>query len=365
LVALAFAAAALVGCDERAGEPVSPGERDASARDAAAVAHDAAVRIDAALPDAAMSDDGGVSIMAPVRPFTPPELDLPDPEQPGEYWLSQTGLYTDIASKQLAPDLREFEPAHVLWSDGAEKHRWLRLPEGERIDSGDMDEWLFPIGTVLFKEFAQDGKRLETRLITRTGEGDDDYWMGAFVWRDDESDALFVPDGQRDVRGTGHDVPEVKNCFTCHNGARGRVLGFSAVQQPDAQADVLSVVPEVPFVAPGDVDTGAALGYLHANCAHCHNPRGSARPDADMDLRLSVGDRTLEETYAYRTTVGVELQNFDDTALTLRVAPGDPAQSALLFRMTERGPKTQMPPLATEITDSDGIALVRAFIEAL
>jgi hypothetical protein len=357
------------GCGERAGEHAPYGERDASARDAA-VALDAATRVDAGLTDAAGSDDAAAPDAAAdaahdAGPFYPPELDLPDPERPGEYWLSQTGLYTDIASKQLAPDLREFVPAHPLWSDGAEKRRWLRLPAGARIDSADMDNWLFPIGTVLFKEFALDGKRLETRLITRTGEGDDDYWMGAFVWRDDESDALFVPDGQRDVRGTGHDVPEVKNCFTCHNGARGRVLGFSAVQQPDAAGDVLSVVPEAPFATPGDFHTGAALGYLHGNCAHCHNPRGSARPDTDMDLRLSVEDRAPEQTRAYLSTVGVELQNFDDTALTLRVAPGEPAQSALLFRMTERGPKTQMPPLATELTDPDGIDLVRAWIDAL
>jgi hypothetical protein len=84
-----------------------------------------------------------------------------------------------------------------------------------------------------------------------------------------------------------------------------------------------------------------------------------------MNLRLSVSDQTPENTNAYRSTVGVTMQYFEASPLSLRIAPGSPDESGVLFRMMERGPKTQMPPLATEIADDDGASTVRAWIERL
>jgi len=290
--------------------------------------------------------------------------ELPDPYRPSELRLSELGLYRDIERKVLADDVRAFEPAHPLWSDGADKRRWLRLPAGARIDSSDMDHWRFPAGTMLFKEFSREGRRIETRVIARTGCSDTDTWMGAFVWNGDESDALFAPGGERDARGTRHDVPPAASCPTCHDGEPGRVLGFSAVQQPLAAAKLLSH-PMPPFAPPGDAVTAAALGYLHANCGHCHNPNGSARPDTDMDLMLSIADRNPADAGAVRTTVGQALHYYRASPLTLRVAPRDPDRSALLHRMLERGTGSQMPPLATEAIDPTGVAIVGAWIESL
>jgi len=311
---------------------------------------------DAAAGDAATGRDAG---------YAPPEVTPPEPDAGTEFWLSETGLYVDIATKQLAPDLVEFEPVHALWSDAADKARWLRLPKGTRIDSSEPDHWQFPVGSMLFKQFARDGKRLETRLIMRTGEGPHDYFMGAFAWNDDESDALYVEEGAANVRDTDHDVPARSKCLVCHDGEPGRVLGFSAVQQPAVDAALLSEAPPAAFTTPGDAVTARALGYLHANCGHCHNENGSSWPDTDMDLRLRVTDRAPGDTAAYRSTVGVPMQYFDDSALELRVAPGDAAQSGVHYRMSMRGPKTQMPPIATEHVDDTGLEAVRAWIEQL
>lgn len=300
-----------------------------------------------------------------VAPCAAPELSaLPDPDRPSELWLSELGLYRDIERKIIAPDLLAFEPIYPLWSDGADKRRWLRLPPGARIDTSDMDSWRFPAGTMLFKEFSREGRRIETRVIARTGCSERETWMGAFVWNEDESDARFASDGERDARGTTHDVPAAASCATCHDGEPGRVLGFSAVQQPQAPAELLSHPVQPSAAPPGNPVTAAALGYLHANCAHCHNPNGSARPDTDMDLRLSVaeggGDRQ-----AVRTTVGQPLHYDRSSTLTLRVAPGDPDRSALLHRMLVRGTRSQMPPIATEAIDPAGVAIIQAWIESL
>jgi hypothetical protein len=359
--ALFVAAALLWGCGDDLGHGQSASlatdAGDASAQRDAASVGDAAQPVDAAAEDAAAD--------ASSDSWMPPELTLPEADDAQPFYLSQVGMYRDIERKRLAPDLIAFEPAYKLWSDGADKQRHLRLPPGTQIDSSDIDHWQFPVGTLLFKEFSLAGKRLETRVIARTGPGERDYWMGAFVWNDDESDATFVRDGQADVRGTDHDVPTAKNCLTCHDGDAGRVLGFSAIQQPDVPSEMLSDPPQARVRVPGDAVTAQALGYLHANCGHCHNEDGSARPDTDMILRLSAGARRPEDTATYATTVGIAMQYFKNSPLTVRVAAGDAEHSGLMFRMSQRGEKTQMPPLATEIEDREGIAAVRAWIESL
>jgi len=315
---------------------------------------------------AGTSHNGDPSGRADAGAWVPPVVVPPDPRSGDEFLLSQTGLYRDIAGRELAPDLLAFEPAFTSWSDGTSKQHWLRLPKGKRIDSSDMDHWRFPAGAMLFQDLALHGKRIETRLIMRTGPGDDDYFMGAFLWNDDDSDARFVPDGANNARSTAHDVPPASSCLACHGGEPGRVLGFSAVQQPTVSLALLSRPPLHEFAVPGDPATAAALGYLHGNCAHCHNPLGAALADTDMDLRLLFDDRRASDTSAFRSAVGVPLQSFTtDPALSLRVTRGDPTESAIVVRMMARASAAQMPPLATQLADDDGIATVSAWIERL
>jgi hypothetical protein len=283
----------------------------------------------------------------------------------GDLWLSELGLYADVVSKRIARGVVPLEPRYALWSDGADKRRWLRLPAGTQIDASDMDDWQFPIGTLAFKEFASDGRRVETRVIARTGGGPRDYWMGAFVWSDDDTDARFAPEGELDARGTEHDVPAAATCGVCHDGEPGRLLGFAAVQEPGVPEALVSVTPPRALLPLASDSARRALGYLHANCAHCHNPRGSARPDTDLDLRLSVGDRAANDTAAVRTAVAQPLQRSGLLRERFRIAPGAPERSGLWQRMSQRGSASQMPPLATERVDLEGRDLVRAWIESL
>ncbi len=298
---------------------------------------------------------------AKPRGFERKPVALPEADSAEPFYLSQLMLFEDIGSKKLAPDVVPFAPRFVLWSDGAEKERWLVLPAGGTIDSSDMDHWVFPVGTMFFKQFSQGGRRLETRLIQRTGSGRFDYWMGAFIWDEGETDAVFTPDGQENVLGSEHDVPKVKQCGTCHNGEPGRILGFSALQlagePPSPVADR--------YDPPGDDVTAQALGYLHVNCGNCHNRSGSAWPDTDMVLRVGVDEVEAPETELYRTTVDQPLTSFDSPGLNLRIAPGDPDRSGLLIRMSHRDPDTQMPPIATEIVHEEGVEIVRAWIAQL
>jgi hypothetical protein len=333
-----------------------------------------------------VSPDGADPLPADASPTGPSDAEAPPDSasdqsasypSPSYTRLSETGLYRDLASRALSAGLEEFQPTYQLWSDGAEKRRWVQLPPGTKIDSSNMDRWVLPVGTRFWKQFSIGGVLLETRLVERYGTGPQDYWMGAFVWRADQADAILAEDGQENINGTSHDAPGRKDCGACHNGEPGRALGFSALQL-SREGDGLTLAtlagqgrlsdappPGAPFHPPGDPAAASVLGYLHANCGHCHNIKGTSWPDTQMVLRLETGEATVETTAIYRTLLGQKLQYWRNPGFDQRVVPGDPAASALLFRMQARGSRDQMPPLATEIVDGTGAGMVMSWIASL
>jgi hypothetical protein len=309
--------------------------------------------------------------------------------------LSETGLYA--ADGSIDPRNLAYAPQYPLWTDGAAKARWIRLPEGAAIDVSDPDAWHFPIGTILWKEFSFGGRKAETRMIWRTEAGTWEY--ATYAWNEDQSEAVLVPaDGLPEfleiAPGRRHSIPGVADCLSCHGSSPSPVLGFNALQLSDerdplaphaeplrpgmvtlrALVDFHRLDPPQPGwatapprVRAADPVARAALGYLSANCGHCHNDRG---PLARLGLTLrhdERGERDAPEP-ALATTVGapgryvVPGTNRDASRL---VAPGDPSHSALLYRMESRHPSSQMPPLGTVIADEDAARLVRAWIAGL
>ena len=309
-----------------------------------------------------------LSAAAPVATGTPSPRVKPTVADPAlRTRLSESGLFADLPTRTVSGDVVAFSPRHALWTDDAKKRRWLRLPDGAKIDATDADRLSFPIGAQVWKEFSRDGRALETRLIERTGPGSEDYWMGSFVWLDDGSDAVLAPDGRDDVGGTTHDVPAQKRCWSCHAGEPGRVLGFSRFQLDDAVLAPLvegALPPRVDLS--GDELARRALGYLHANCGHCHNDRGIAWPDTNMVLRVGSDEASATSTRAYETIVGQPTLSFKGPGKPpFRVAPGDPASSAVVVRMQHRGDAFQMPPLGTEVVDPSGVDAVTAWVLSL
>lgn len=282
--------------------------------------------------------------------------------------LSATPLYSDITADITADIVSdqaiEFEPRFPLWTDGATKRRWLILPDGESIDTSDADNWVFPVGTHTFKEFTRDGVRVETRLNLKTATG---WAAAAYHWNADGTDATRVLEAASNVLGTSHDVPAATECAACHGGRGDFTLGFSATQLDVDTRIALYADGLLSDPVEGDLQLDAVeatgLGHLHGNCSHCHNPARDQQPqstdcyspgdEADFDLSLPFDLQAASDAPAVRTA---------------RRELGNARDSQILGRMSTRvqdDERPSMPPLGTEVVDDEGVAAVRALIEAL
>jgi hypothetical protein len=309
--------------------------------------------------------------------------------------LSETGLYSDIAAKTIASTNLMFSPQYPLWSDGARKKRWIYLPPKQSIDAKRADDWVFPVGTKVWKEFSF-GKRVETRYLEKTGKR---VWSFAtYAWNENETDAVLVPETGffnhvEIAPGIRHNIPGVADCKACHEGqGRDVVLGFNALQlSPDRDPNAPhaeQVTPEMinlktlvdqkllthlpkgfaidpPVVAAHSPRERAVLGYLSANCGGCHN---STDPLSTLGMYLK---RSIDIS---PDAVKLELETFIghkskyqipelDVDQSYRILPGDPSKSAITYRMATRNPYRQMPPLGTKIIDKEALDLITKWIQ--
>lgn len=309
-------------------------------------------------------------------------------------WLSETGLYA--ADGSIDPRNAPFSPQYPLWTDGAAKARWIQLPAGARIDVGDADAWRFPVGTKLWKEFAWDGHKVETRFFWLTPTG---WRYGSYVWNAQQSEARLAPaEGLPRAfalaGGKQHAVPGRADCLACHASAPAPVLGFTALQLSDDRdplaphaeslprgAVTLAAlvaddrfepprpewVTRPPRIAARSATERAALGYLAGNCGACHNSSGPlARLGFDLLHRVSGEGWAPEPVLATAQDAGTRFRIPGIAADSTRlIAAGAPERSALHYRLSSRRAAAQMPPLGTAIADSVASKLIAQWIREL
>jgi uncharacterized repeat protein (TIGR03806 family) len=286
--------------------------------------------------------------------------------------LSETGCFQDLATLTPATGVLAYEMVIPFWSDGADKQRWVVLPDGTQATYSADKRWSFPVGTAFLKHFevpTDDGTtRLEMRVIVTGVDGA----ISGYSYRWDASgmDAtLLVGADMRSVArpndpGYTWEFPDRGQCVTCHTAASGGVLGLESGQMADQiaywdGAGILAAAPTVPVspypvLADGAVDANArARAYLHVNCSGCHQPGGKTGVGFDLRIDTVTAAAQICDIFPERGDLGLPAARI--------VAPGDAAQSVLHERMVR--PAFRMPPIGNSRTDPVGSALIQGWID--
>ncbi len=314
--------------------------------------------------------------------------------------LSEYGFFKGILSDQApAEGVIPYSLNMPLFSDYAEKSRFLVLPEGAQIGYDPGEVFDFPVGTTLIKTFyfpndfrnPSRGKQLvETRLLMHEASG----WKAlTYVWDKDQKDAHLEVAGETvDVSYTYLDekkyrhkflVPNLNQCKGCHSfnekllpiGPSARQLNgpFNGWSQPVSEQNqllawkdlgILDGLPDLSDVGkvPAWHDPGSgtlnerARAWLDINCAHCHRPEGPANTSG-LNLSIHNTDSTLlginkTPVAAGRGSGG---RKYD-------IEKGKPGESILLYRIESKDPGVMMPELGRTVNHREGIEVIKEWI---
>jgi len=314
--------------------------------------------------------------------------------------LSEYGLFQGNGStQQPAEGVIPYDLNSPLFTDYAEKFRFVKLPPGTSAKYSAEEAFDFPVGTVIAKTFAYsadarkpDEQRtlIETRILKREADG----WVGLpYIWNKEQTDAtLDVAGDTRDVawidtagqeRKNNYIIPNANQCKGCHKqgeellplGPKARHLNRDFTYSHGSENQLaywsrtgaLSGAPQ-PADAPrlavwNDPATGSldqrARAWLEINCAHCHNPLGPARTSG-LDLLASQNNPTAFGIMKTPVAAGRGSgpHSFD-------IVPGEPDKSIIVFRIQSTDAGIMMPELGKRMVHDEGVALVREWIAAM
>ena len=299
--------------------------------------------------------------------------------------LADYGLFD--ASGAPAPGVVPYTLNTPLFSDHAEKYRYVWLPPGTQAQYRPGGALAFPVGTVLVKRFAFPAdlrqptatlRPVETRLLIHRPAG----WValsyveqdgGAVLKRAGAKLPVQFIDKAGQPRAIDYAVPNQNQCKTCHqDGEAITPIGPTAANLNDgkqllawAASGRLAGLPSGgwPRLARWDDATASldarARAYLAVNCGHCHSRGGFAsnsglylNPDETTPAHLGVLKRPVA---AGRGSGGHEFS----------ILPGQPDKSILLHRMLSSEPGIMMPQFGRALAHEEGIALIRQWIAAM
>lgn len=293
--------------------------------------------------------------------------------------LSEYGFFADAPAQVPAEGVVPYRLNTPLFSDGAEKLRFLYLPEGASASAAGAGLVDLPVGSALVKTFAfgsgNSRRLIETRVLLHRADG----WVALpYLWNDEQTEARLALAGARvpvttpKGRQISYRVPNRNQCKECHGlegdvvpiGPKARNLSTAWLSRmvatgrldkmPDS-ADILPVWEE----RDGQPAEAVARAYLDVNCAHCHRPAATAS-NSGLDLRWEQDDPHAlgirkRPVAAGRGAGGHE---FD-------IVPGAPEASIMTYRMGSEEPGVAMPELGKATVDQEGLAAVERWIASL
>lgn len=316
------------------------------------------------------------------------------PEENAFEKLSQYHFFKEPLA-QLVPNERvvPYDLITPLFSDYAQKARFVWMPAGASAtlnDDGDLD---FPDGTVLIKNFfypaADNGVRtlVETRLLVKK-EG---VWNpSTYIWNEQQNEAILEiagdfrtitsrrPDGEeftidyaipnrnqckgcheknRKVVPVGPTVENLNRNFLYNDGEKNQLLKWSELNYLKGYDPVLHQARLADWSDPNAPLHDRALAYLTVNCGTCHDQHGPANISG---LRLTTGETNLFNLGVNKPPVsagkGSGGRKYD-------IVPGKPDESILVYRMESLEPGAMMPEMGRKLVHEEGVRLIREWIE--
>ncbi len=305
--------------------------------------------------------------------------------------LADYGLFD--ADEVPAAGVRPYTLNTPLFSDGAEKYRFVWLPPGNSAQYRARGALAFPVGPVLVKRFGfpadmrqpvRDVRMIETRLLIHRPAG----WValsyveqpgGAVLKRAGVKVPVQFIDKAGRAQAIDYAVPNQNQCKTCHQDGEaitplgptaGNLNGGLFGEGPSqlmiwAAAGRLAGLPAAGWPILARWDDAAepldarARAYLAVNCGHCHSRGGFASnsglylvPEETTPAHLGVLKRPVA---AGRGSGGHEFS----------ILPGQPDKSILLHRMIASEPGIMMPQFGRALAHEEGNALIRKWIAAM
>ena len=270
---------------------------------------------------------------------------------------------------------------HAAWNDGASSRHWFTIPDGKSKIGWSRDgPWSLPGGTIWIQQLDAGSRRIETRLLVKNDGG---AYGVSYRWDSDQKDATLVPEVGEDLTIDAPPqrwhVPGQSECMICHTPQAGYALSFNTRQLNTSSAHPAFAGNQIDLLAKHGFFTGkiepaetlpkfvsrdsesAALddrarSYLGVNCSNCHQP-GSLAPTT-WDLRPEI------PLAATGLLTAAAINNGGNSA-NQPLAPGDPAHSLILQRMSATNGFQRMPLLGAKTTDQPAIDLLTRWIKEL
>ena len=289
--------------------------------------------------------------------------------------------------------------ASPLFSDYAEKLRFISVPEGSKISFDNENNFIYPINTFLIKTFfyyhdisdINSNRRLiETRILKNTSAG----WIALpYIWNEEQTDAVLnLAGGRMRVSWVHYDgnplevlysVPNMNQCKNCHTlnniqqpiGPKIRNLNLDFIYSDGIQNQLtkwvsISILDSLPKleILPRTVNYNnekdgtineRARAWLDINCAHCHS---KGRPAETSGLYLNYEEKNETAIGIFKPPIAA---GRGSGGLQYNIVPGHPEESILEFRISSTDPGIMMPELNRKLIHKEGVELIQDWIRGM
>lgn len=314
--------------------------------------------------------------------------------------LSDYGFFKgNLADMSPIGSLIPYDLNTPLFSDYAQKARFIYVPPGTSANYTEDGVLDFPVGSIIVKTFyyqndfndSSVGKRIiETRLLLRKT----DKWEAAsYLWNEAQTEAVYSIVGKTvavewihtdgSQRSANYVIPNQNDCKSCHNisqnllpigpkvrninklfnysdGPNNQIERWRAIGYLTGGPEEVATAPKVPNWRDETIDVALrARAYLDVNCAHCHNPDSPA-DNTGLNLDYNVTDPVVLGICKTPVAAGN-----GSGGLRYDILPGQPDESIMVYRMNATEIDVAMPEVGRSVIHTEGVQLIREWIDSL